>query len=311
MPFTNKKWWKDYFSFTKKERIGVIVLLTIIIAVFLLPAFFSNPAPPDAASEKAFKDQVAKLETKKDASSGYNNHYEKRDYHNFKNDNNTVQGELFYFDPNTATLEEWQRLGLREKTVHTILNYLSKGGKFRKADDLLRIYGLKEEDAQRLIPYVRIAGAADHKNETHEDQVAIKPTKKFSVIDVNTADTNLLKSLPGIGSKLAQRIINFREKLGGFYSVDQIATTYGLQDSTFQKISSYLTVGKAGIKQININVATANDLKQHPYIGWKIANAIIQYRSQHNEFQTIEDLRKIALISDDDFKKISPYLSIK
>ncbi|MDH7464524.1 helix-hairpin-helix domain-containing protein [Chitinophagaceae bacterium 26-R-25] len=311
MPFTNKKWWKDYFSFTKKERIGVIVLLIIIVAVFLLPTFFSNPAPPDAAAVKDFKEQVAKLQTKKDTRSEYSNHYEKRDYRDFTNDKTSTRGELFYFDPNTASQTDWQRLGLNEKTIHTILNYVTKGGKFRKPDDLLKIYSLKEADAQRLIPYVRINGTEAIKTDTHEERVVVKPEKKFSIIDVNTADTSLLKSLPGIGSKLAQRIVHFREKLGGFNEVTQIAETYGLPDSVFQKISSYLTVGKGGIKQININVATANDLKQHPYIGWKIASAIVQYRSQHNEFQSVEDLRKIALISEDNYKKIYPYVSIK
>ncbi|MBV4356536.1 helix-hairpin-helix domain-containing protein [Pinibacter aurantiacus] len=311
MPFTNKKWWKDYFSFTKKERIGVIVLLIIVVIVFLLPAFFSNPGPPDDAVVKDFKEQVAKLQTKKETRSDYNSHYEKKDYRDFNNDKTPTHGELFYFDPNTASQSDWQRLGLNEKNIHTILNYVSKGGKFRKPEDLLKIYSLREADAQRLIPYVRIDDAETYKTDMHKDRVATKSEKKLSIIDVNSADTNLLKSLQGIGSKLPQRIVNFREKLGGFSDVSQIAETYRLPDSTFQKISSYLTVGKGGIKQININVATANDLKQHPYIGWKIANAIVQYRSQHNEFQSIEDLRKIALISEDDYKKIYPYVSIK
>ncbi|MDI3318922.1 ComEA family DNA-binding protein [Pinibacter soli] len=311
MPFTNKKWWKDYFSFTKKERVGIVVLLVTIVVVFLLPTFFSNPAPPDAAAAMDFKEQVAKLETKKEAHSNYGSHYEKRDYHDFNTEKISTQGELFYFDPNTATQLDWQRLGVTEKTSHIILNYLSKGGKFRKPEDLLKIYSLKEADAQRLIPYVRIAGTDEGKNDSHDDHVATKFEKKISIIDINTADTNLLKSLPGIGSKLAQRIINFRDKLGGFYTASQVAETYGLPDSTFQKINSYLTAGKASMKQININVATVNELKQHPYIGWKIASAIVQYRSQHNEFQSIEDILKIALISENDYKKISPYLSIK
>lgn len=311
MPFTNKKWWKDYFSFTKKERVGVIVLLIIIVIVFFLPTFFSNPVPPDVAAAKEFKEQVAKLKTKKETHSDYSNHYEKKEYRDFPNEKTITQGELFYFDPNTASQSDWQRLGLNEKTIHTILNYLSKGGKFRKPEDLAKIYSLKEADAQRLIPYVKIAGAGEHKNTPREERAATTLEKKVSIIDVNVADTNLLKSLPGIGSKLAQRIINFREKLGGFSTVSQLAETYGLPDSTFQKISGYLTVGKATIKQININVATANDLKQHPYIGWKIANAIVQYRTQHNDFQSIEDIRKIALITDEVYNKIYPYLSIK
>jgi competence ComEA-like helix-hairpin-helix protein len=310
MPFTNKKWWKDYFSFTKKERVGVVVLLILIVVVFLLPNFFSNPSPPDAVAANNFKEQVAKLEPKKEARPDYN-HYHKKDYGEFNTEKNLPEGELFYFDPNTASQSDWQRLGLNEKTIHTILNYVSKGGKFRKPDDLQKIYRLKEADAQRLIPYVRIAGADERKNDTHEERAGTKFERKISIIDINTADTTALKSLPGIGSKLAQRITNFREKLGGFYGVNQIAETYGLPDSTFQKISSYLIVGKANIKHMNINVATVNELRQHPYIGWKIANAIVQYRSQHNEFQSIDDVRKIALLTDDDYLRISPYLSTK
>jgi competence ComEA-like helix-hairpin-helix protein len=115
--------------------------------------------------------------------------------------------------------------------------------------------------------------------------------------------------LPGIGSKLAARIVNFREKLGGFYSVEQVGETYGVPDSTFQKIKNRLVVNSE-VRKVNINLATKEELKTHPYIRWQLANAIVEYRNQHGPFKSLEDLKKIVLVDEINFKKIIPYLSM-
>ncbi|MEJ7821464.1 MAG: helix-hairpin-helix domain-containing protein, partial [Chitinophagaceae bacterium] len=117
-------------------------------------------------------------------------------------------------------------------------------------------------------------------------------------------------SLPGIGSKLAQRIIAFRSKLGGFYSVDQIKETFGLPDSTFVKIKPQLSVSSSTIKKINLNTATLDEMRSHPYLRYNVANAIIQYRIQHGNFSTVAEIKKIMIITDDIFNKVSPYLTI-
>ena len=88
-----------------------------------------------------------------------------------------------------------------------------------------------------------------HQNSKDEIQPAKSYAARYSIIDVNTADTTAFISLPGIGSKLAARIITFREKLSGFYSVEQIGETYGLPDSTFQKIKQYLKLDNASVKK--------------------------------------------------------------
>src|SRR5690606_13844379 len=137
-----------------------------------------------------------------------------------------------------------------------------------------------------------------------------KRTPAYSVVDINEGDLNSFISLPGIGEKLANRIINFRNKLGGFYSVDQISETYGLPDSTFQKIKSLLVIKESSIKRISINNVTKDELKLHPYIKWNIANAIIEYRNQHGNFVSVEDLKKIILLDDITYSKIQPYLLI-
>ena len=117
--------------------------------------------------------------------------------------------------------------------------------------------------------------------------------------------------MPGIGPVLSKRIVSFRQKLGGFYSVDQVAETYNLPDSTFEKIKKYLLPGSKAIKKININSATIEELKAHPYINYSVANAIFQYRQQHGKFNSIDDLKKIVSIDDQLLQKIAPYLSIE
>jgi competence protein ComEA len=135
--------------------------------------------------------------------------------------------------------------------------------------------------------------------------------KTFSPVDINTADTTEFIKLPGIGNKLSNRIITFRDKLGGFYSIDQVGETFGLPDSTFQKIRPSLTLINKELKQVNINTATLDELKIHPYIRYQLANAIIQYRTQHGNFSSVNDLNKVMLFNEELYNKVSPYLTIK
>jgi competence ComEA-like helix-hairpin-helix protein len=97
--------------------------------------------------------------------------------------------------------------------------------------------------------------------------------------------------------------------LGGFYSVTQVGETFGLPDSTFQKIKQYLKLENTSIKKININKTTVDELKAHPYIKYSLANPIIAYRNEHGEFAKLEDIKKIMAVTDDVYNKIAPYLT--
>ena len=117
--------------------------------------------------------------------------------------------------------------------------------------------------------------------------------------------------MPGIGSKLSQRILVFRDKLGGFYTIDQIGETFGLRDSVFQLIKSRFTISNAPVHQLNINTATLDELKAHPYLRYAVANAIIQYRTQHGNYAAVEDIKKIMLVTDEVYGKAAPYLKVQ
>ena len=315
----------DYLTFTRRDRIAIIIIILIIAGIFFLPKALSNsgsskPATADTTWVAAMK-RIEQKEVGPSTGSGlqYNNDDNSTAYQYDRSTNNyqsKTKGELFYFDPNTLSREGWQKLGLRDKTIGTIQNYLSKGGKFRKPEDLQRIYGLFPNEFERIAPYIKIestggtTGYKDFSNNTPaENQPAKIYAPRYSITDINTADTTALIALPGIGSKLAFRIINFRDKLGGFYSVAQVGETFGLPDSTFQKIKQYLKLDNAVVRKININTATVDELKMHPYIKWALANPIIAYRNEHGLFSKVEDIKKVMAVTDEVYNKIAPYLT--
>ncbi len=307
---------KDYFSFTKKERKGIFYFVLILTALIILPHFFSLFTRDEIMDSSGFEKEIAQLSPDSSSQktySGNNSEYSDDYSPSYKKEETPIKKELFYFDPNTASESDWIRLGIRKKTAQTIQNYIAKGGKFYKPRDIKKIYGLSEKDAERLIPYVSIA--TSNKEFPGEKQYPAKGIShsKYSLrpFDINTADTADLLALPGIGSVLSKRIISFRQKLGGFYSVDQVAETYNLPDSTFEKIKKYLLIDAKAIKKININAATLDEMRSHPYISYNIAKVIFQYRQQHGNFNSVEELRKIMTISDEFINKTAPYLSIE
>jgi competence protein ComEA len=311
----------DYFTFTRKERVAILVLVALILLVFLAPVVFSGKMnqkishKPDTAWVAAVKKmEVKQADEKNEAFDGKSDGRDHVSWRYSRSGNsypNTTKRELFYFDPNTLRAEGWKQLGLRDKTITTIQNYLSKGGHFYKPEDLSGVYGLFEDEYARLEPYIRIEkkepGRAGFSQ--NEKIAPVVKTERYKTIDINAADTSAFIALPGIGSKLAVRIVNFRNKLGGFYSIVQIGETFGLPDSTFQKIKQYLKLDNVAVKKININIATLDELKVHPYIRWSMANSIIAYRNEHGPFLKVEDIRKVMTVTEDIYNKLSPYLT--
>lgn len=307
--------WKAYLIFTKKERTGIIVMVAIIFLLTVVPHFFPDKEVPVHNEEwDALQKQVSDITTVRDT--GY---FVERDQGNLYSGESGNARE-FLFDPNHLSETGWTRLGVRARTIQTIMKFVSRGGSFKKPEDLSKIYGLSKADYERLLPFVKIERPKELNNpekryQKHEEFPAspAEPAKTHEVtaIEINSADTTALIALPGIGSKLANRIINFREKLGGFYSIDQVAETFGLPDSTFQKIRQYLFCQPNLIKVHNLNTASIDALKSHPYIRWKLANAIINYKKQHGEFASTEEILKIDLIDKQLYTKLQPYFTVK
>jgi len=314
-----RKFFIEYLSFTRKDLIAVAVLLTLLAIVFLSPQLFrGSNASKQVQADTAWITALKKLETETARSDTRENMAEtgNASFYQYDRSSNAYfaagKAELFYFDPNKLATEGWKKLGLRDKTIQTIQNYLAKGGHFYKPDDLGKMYGLRKDDYERLKPFIRIeqTQSNDYRPIKTEPSSFAK-TSRYQPVDINDADTTAFIALPGIGSKLAARIVNFRDKLGGFYSVSQVAETFGLPDSTYQKIKQYLILENPSVKKININTATVDELKAHPYIRFSIANPIVAYRNEHGPFAKVEEIKKVMVVTEEVYNKIMPYLIVQ
>ncbi|MCB0546224.1 MAG: helix-hairpin-helix domain-containing protein [Phaeodactylibacter sp.] len=232
-----------------------------------------------------------------------------------REEENTPLLQPFPFDPNTVTEEELGRLGLPERLARNILKYREKGGRFREPESLKKIYGMEEDTYLALAPFIRIgeparlprkAEAAESEEERPQAYSAVPATPV--AIDINRADEQAWQQLYGIGPGYARRIVRFREKLGGFAHIGQVGETYGLPDSTFQQILPQLRMSPV-FRKLHVNTADAETLKAHPYLDWRMANAIVNYRAQHGPFVGMEDLHKVKALPTDVVERLEAYVA--
>ena len=219
----------EYCQFSRRDRLAIGVLVLLILVVFIVPAYLGTRPPAPVPVDTSWMAAVRQLQ-EQDVPDQGNKRYENRPVKSGSVPNTVYPkrtASLFYFDPNTISDEGWHELGLREKTIQTIRNFLGKGGRFRKPEDLQKIYGLFPDEYARLQPYIRIESVplVNREKTGNEEMTGTRPSPvtRYTVIDINLADTSAWIALPRIGSKLATRIVNFREKLGGFYAISQVA----------------------------------------------------------------------------------------
>lgn len=300
---------KNYLTFTRKERTAVMVLLVLIGGLMVAPQLYSPElAPPrDTRLLQQYLDstQTTKAETLMAVGAA-----------TAETEIEKSPVSLFFFDPNTLALADWLRLGISEKTVRTIVNYRNKGGQFRLPEDLRKIWGLRKADADRLVPYIRIKSPM---NDAYASRFSLpargkKRAEQKQVIDVNTATAAEWETLPGIGKVLANRLIRYREKLGGFTSLEQVKKTYGISDSVFTLIQPLLRLQPemvSGNRSLDLNMATVGQLTAVAGIPEAIAKAIVVYRKEYGPFQQITDLKKLVLISDTLFQRVAGSFHVK
>lgn len=295
--------WKSYFNLTKGERNASIILIVLIVLTAVYPlvdASFVKPQQADFSdfrryAESLSKDSAAIEDTTESTS-------------NEKTYSTRHEPKKFRFDPNTATIEELQSLGFRKYIAERIAKYRKAGGKFKQKDDLSKIYGIDQGLVKSL--WNEIDLPENHVGEVREWEREIKQSPKPSVIDINTADTTVLIALPGIGAKLAKRIVDFRTKLGGFYSLEQLKEVYGLKPETIDILMPKLVLDLSAIRLLDLNKASFEELEKHPYVSRNLATAIVSYRHQHGDYKSLEDIRKIVLLDDVTYKKLINYIKL-
>lgn len=303
---------KEFFYFSKSQRIGIIILLSLIfltlVGGMLLP--YLLPQKETAVDEKFMAETKAFKSTLKDKEPTWKT-YEKRTYNNYEN----THYQLFDFDPNTIDSAGFVKLGLKPYIARNILKYRGKGGKFRTPESFAKVYGLTPQKFEELKPHIRIAENKffPQNKVSFETSAASKaefPTKKDIVVELNSADTAQLKEIRGIGSFYAKRIVGYREMLGGYSSVEQLKEVYGMRPESYEQIRSSFTVNEQLIRKINLNTVSLERLKAHPYVrSFEKAKAVYDLRKKKGKLNSISDLKELNAFSEEDLKKLTPYLN--
>jgi len=151
-------------------------------------------------------------------------------------------------------------------------------------------------------------------NRLTSSQPSYPRTEKFeagTIVELNNADTTTLKKIPGIGSAFANRIVNFRASLGGFYHVQQLTEVYGIDEERYLALKSWFSVDTFFIRKLSINSLPQDSLSRHPYINYRQARAIVQLRIQKKQLSGWENLTLLDEFTEQDKSRLLPYLSFE
>ena len=302
---------KDFFHFNRAERRGTISLLVIIVAVIIIKELliYFNPDPILSSVNIDSLQQVVEM-----------HQAEKKIERDTKSEARADKFDSlqpFEFNPNNLPIETWQKLGLSKKQAETIKNYEEKGGIFKVKSDVKKMYTVSNELYTKLEPFILLPNSfakqnydkAFKKRESSGEYKTWKKEKRvYPKVLINTADTAEFKKLYGIGDYYALKIVQYREELGGFISKAQLKEIWGLKTETLINVDTQLVYNPVPIRKLNINTASVDELKAHPYIFWKVANSIVKYREQHGSYLEVSAIRKSAVIDDSLYLKLQPYL---
>ncbi len=223
------------------------------------------------------------------------------------------------FDPNTADSLTLLQLGLKRWQVSNLLKYRAKGGVYRKADDLKRLYGMSDSLYQVLRPYIDIDTLRFAVSTAAADSFVLRYSshKRDTLIELNAADTTALCCLRGVGSGVARQIVRYRAQLGGYASAEQIREIELLrqldEDSLmvfrFDSVLPHLWAEADSVHTIAVNHASVRTLNRHPYLRYEQAKALYDLRRNQFKLNSIDDLRPLHEFSDSDLLRLTPYLS--
>ncbi len=305
---------KDLFSLHTGERrgfLGVTLVLLLAIGWVVYEQWFHHAPIPDLAE--------AEIELKEWLESSQPQ---------IANGTPVVKKAVGPFDPNDLDRQDWIELGLTERQAEGIMRYVEKGGRFRSKKDVKKMYTIPPELYAGLEPHILLPDSIVRpvlerkifnektgrpRNESSPPERSHSVKEKIAPLEVNTADSTELVILPGVGPAFARGIVKYRNALGGYHSLDQLAEVYVLRDKpeAVQRLKEVLLIDPSRIQRIDINKATAEELKTHPYLNWKIANGLVNFRDQHGPFRSVEDVKRSVLMNDSLYRKIAPYLKVE
>ena len=298
-----KHWLKSFFALRKSEQRGIIILLFLLLLILafnlFLPGIISSNENVNPANNNDVRRFIAAQHHLDDSLL-----FVKLQRHG--NLNNSLAARFMHpvpFDPNTVSEKVMQQMGLNHKQIFTILNYRKHNGLFLKKTDLQKIYGLSSVEYHILEPYIMlhsISHTAHHQN-----------IRKQLPTDLNSCTPDELAHREHVKPWLAERIVKYRNLLGGFYSIEQLNEVYGMKKRDINKIKASLIIDTTKIHKINLNKAKFKTILHHPYFDYKTTKKLFYLRDKLHGFNNLTQLKAQHIIPDSAFDHIRHYLYIR
>ena len=285
--------------FTAGQRRGIVLLILIIFAVIIFRVgvrkefFFAGKPSVDSAAIR----YADKLQSLIDSAGKVSRKKAPRKI-------NVQEYSFSKFDPNTVDSSTLISFGLSAKVVQNLLNYRHKGGEFRTISDVNKLYTVTDRIYRKMVPYIDIEETV---NITDSVVIDFDP---IVYININSAIQTELLLLNGVGEILSERIIKYRDLLGGFYNISQLNEVYGLKNQTINNIKESIIIDKTLINTIDINEADFKTLASHPYISGHKAKSILKFRNIKNRIDTLPQLVDYKILSTEEYNRLRYYLVV-
>ncbi|MDP3312286.1 helix-hairpin-helix domain-containing protein [Lutibacter sp.] len=279
---------KPHFNFNKRERNGIFFLIILIISVQIAYFYidFSSGISP------ILKNEISKTTQKQT-----------------KNKEEIKKYKIFPFNPNYLTDFKGYQLGLSVKEIDRLLAFRATGKYMNSAKEFQTVTRISDSLFEVIAPSLKFPDWVNRQSNKAMESTVKKSYKKLDINLVNESD---FESVNGIGTKLAKRIVDYRAKLQGFTSNDQVYEVWNIDKEVVDKVlQKYHVIEIPQIKKLNVNTATFKEILKIPYMDYELTKKIVNYREEVAEIQSIEELKKIEGFPLNKFSRIALYLDAK
>jgi len=284
--------WATLSHYSKSQRIGIILLFGLIVLCqsFYVIHDFKSEELNTAEARKWLAHQSVVDSLK---SQSYN-----------------VKPTIYPFNPNFITDFKGYKLGMSVAEIDRLLAYRKQNKFVNSAAEFQAVTKVSDSLLNAISPYFKFPDWVNNKKEytTSTAKPTFNKPEKIVVVDINQATKADLMRVYGIGDKISDRILDYKNKFGAFVSMEQLDDVWGLSPEVIAKLNQNFEVkSTAGIQKININNASIKELSQFPFFKYTLAKEIVVFRSMNGDIKT-EDLSKIKGFPVDKIKIIALYL---
>ena len=283
---------KSYFIFSKSHRVGIVLLLLLIVIAQLCYFFVSN-------QKATINEDTQWLLAQNEIDS-------------IKQQMATKKDTIYPFNPNFISDYKGYKLGMSTQEIDRLYQYRAQNKYVNSAAEFQKVTLVSNAVLEKISPYFKFPEWVSAKQEKSNKTFQVftpREKKEVMVKDINLATKEDLIAVYGIGEKLADKILNEKEKFGGFVSMEQFQFIWGISPEAIQDLQKRFVVKNTNsITKIPINDLSIKELSKFPYFNYSLAKEIVIYRTMNNGIKEIADLTKIKGMPNEKIKIIALYL---